>query len=76
MLFTDIRREEFTTGEGKHKRNRKVRPDQIKQIVAELVDAIMRNEVQVFLKNHNKISLATLIKMDCWFESNLSYNFT
>ena len=29
VLFTDIRSEEFTTGEGKHKRNRKVLPDQI-----------------------------------------------
>ena len=44
------------------------------RIVAELVDAIMKNEVQVFLKNHNKKSLATLIKMGCWFESNLGYN--
>ena len=43
------------------------------EIVAELVDAMMKNEVQVFLKNHNKISLATLIKMGCWFESNLSH---
>ena len=47
------------------------------EIVAELVDAMMKNEVQVFLKNHNKRSLATLIKTGCWFESNLShfYNF-
>jgi SAM-dependent methyltransferase len=29
VLFTDIRREEFITGEGKNKRNRKVLPDQI-----------------------------------------------
>ena len=32
------------------------------EIVAEMEDAIIKNEVQVFLKNHNKISLATLIK--------------
>lgn len=48
VLFTDIRREEFTTGEGKHKRNRKVLPDQIKQIVAELVDAIINQDVHRF----------------------------
>jgi len=29
VLFTDIRREEFVTGDGKNKRNRKVLPDQI-----------------------------------------------
>lgn len=29
VLFTDIRREEFTTGDGENKRNRKVLPDQI-----------------------------------------------
>lgn len=29
VLFTDCRSEEFTTGNGKHKRNRKVLPDQI-----------------------------------------------
>lgn len=29
VLFTDIRSEEFTTGSGPHKRNRKVIPDQI-----------------------------------------------
>lgn len=29
VLFTDCRSEEFTTGDGKHKRNRKVLPDQI-----------------------------------------------
>ena len=33
------------------------------EIVAEMEDAIIKNEVQVFLKNHNKISLATLIKI-------------
>ena len=43
------------------------------EIVAELVDAMIKDEVQVFLKNHNKISLATLIKMGCWFEPNLSH---
>lgn len=29
VLFTDIRAEEFTTGEGKNKRNRKVLPDRL-----------------------------------------------
>lgn len=29
VLFTDIRREEFTTGDGKNKRNRSVLPDKI-----------------------------------------------
>jgi len=29
VLFTDCRSEEFTTGDGKHERNRKVLPDQI-----------------------------------------------
>lgn len=52
------------------------KPNIYNRIVAELVDAMIKDEVQVFLKNHNKISLATLINMGCWFESNLSYNFT
>ena len=43
------------------------------EIVAEVVDAIIKDEVQVFLKNHNKKVLADLIKMGCWFESNLSH---